>query len=93
MARFVVFLLFCVTVAFAFEAQEHHLEEDWQNSLEESELQPEKVAAWKKIPGAPWGIKPFAGWTNHWTFQRCPPGMRKVKIGVCRLVWNPITGR
>jgi len=93
MARFVVFLLLCVTVVLAFEAQEHHPEEDWQNSLEDSELQPEKVAERKMIPGAPWGIKPFAGWTQHWKFQRCPPGTRRVKLGMCRRVWNAFTGR
>jgi hypothetical protein len=93
MTRFVVFLLFCVTVVLALEAQQHHLEEDWQNSLEDSELQSEKVAALKMITGAPWGMKPFAGWTHHWKFQRCPRGMRRVKLGVCRPVWSSSIGR
>jgi len=93
MARFVVFLLFCVTVVITSEVQEHHLDEDWQNSVEDSELQPEKVAAKKMVPGAPWGIKSFAGWSSHWKFQRCPFGMRRVKLGMCRRVWNSSIGR
>jgi hypothetical protein len=93
MTRFVVFLLFCVTVVLTSEAQEHHLDEDWQNSLEASELQPEKVAARKMVPGATWGIKPFAGWNSHWKFQRCPFGMRIVKLGTCRHVWKSDIGR
>jgi len=93
MTRFVVFLLFCFTVVFTYEAQEHQLEEDWQNSLEASELPPENVAARRMIPGAPWGMKPFAGWVGHWKFQRCPLGMRIVKLGMCRPVWSSITGR
>jgi hypothetical protein len=93
MTRFVVFILFCATAVLTSEAQEHHLEEDWQNSLEASELQSEKVAAWKMMPGATWGIKPFAGWNGHWKFQRCPFGMRRVKLGMCRHVWKSNTGR
>jgi hypothetical protein len=93
MNRFVVFLLFCVTVVITSEVQEHHLEEDWQNVLEASELQPEKVVARKRIQGAAWGIKSFAGLNSNWIFQRCPLGMRKVKQGMCRFVWKPIAGR
>jgi hypothetical protein len=89
MTRFVVLLLFFfATVILTSEAQEHHLEEDWQNSVEASELQPEKVAARKMIPGATWEIRPFAAWNSHWKFQRCPPGMKRVNSGKCRQVWN-----
>jgi len=89
MKRFVVFLLFCVTVVLTSETQE----EDWQNSLEASELQPETVAARRMVPGATRGIKHFSGWNSHWKFQRCPFGMRRVKLGMCRPVWKSITGR
>jgi hypothetical protein len=86
---FVVFLLlFCGTVMITCEAQKHLLEEEWQNSLEASELPPEKAAFRKIIPGAPWGIKHFAGWKSHWKFQRCPFGMKRVNLGTCRPVWE-----
>jgi hypothetical protein len=94
MKRFVVFLLFCLTVVLTSEVQENHLEEeDWQNSLESSELQPENVADHKRIQGAPWGIKSFAGLNSNWMFHRCPLGTRKAKHGICRPVWKPIAGR
>jgi hypothetical protein len=89
MKRFVVFLLLvCGTVMLTCESHQHHLEEEWQDFLEASEMPPEKAAVRKIIAGAPWGIKPFAGWKSHWKFQRCPLGMKRVNLGMCRPVWE-----
>jgi hypothetical protein len=40
------------------------------------------------IPGAPRGIKSFVGWNNYWKLQRCPPGMKRDRLGMCRSVWE-----
>jgi hypothetical protein len=87
MTRFVVLLLFFfAAVILTSEAKKHKPEKDLQNSVEASELQPEKVAARRIIPGATRGIRPVAEWNNHWKF-RCPSGMKRSNLGLCRIVW------
>jgi hypothetical protein len=40
------------------------------------------------IPGAPRGVKSFIGWNSYWKLQRCPPGMKRDRLGMCRHVWE-----
>jgi hypothetical protein len=90
---FLVLLLFCGAVTLA--AGGHHLRLDdaddtkqWLHFLRVNGLSPQKVAQNNIKPAAPRVIKHFVGWNNYWKLQRCPPGMKRDKLGMCRLVWE-----
>jgi hypothetical protein len=88
--RFLVMLLIiCGTLMFISGAHQLHLEDkQWRDFLEAKGLSPEKAAIRNTIHDAPRGMKPIIRWKNHWKFQRCPPGMKRDNVGMCRPVWG-----
>jgi hypothetical protein len=85
----VLLLIICGTLMLISGAQQLRFEDkQWRDFLEAKGLSPEKVANRNTIHDAPTGMKPILRWKSHWKFQRCPPGMKRDNVGMCRAVWG-----
>jgi hypothetical protein len=85
----VVLLIFYGTVVVVSEAELLRLENrEWRESSEARGSLPENLAPRNNIHSSARGIKPIIRWKNHWKFQRCPPGMKRDNVGMCRAVWG-----